>query len=424
MNRESKHKVIITTGNYIGTLTTIRELGKRGIETVLADSVWSPSKFSTFLHRFEYCPPLTDSKKFLSWLISYGRINPRMFLYPSCDNTAFLYSFNLKKLNKYFLMYSPHSDIIYRILNKKHLITICNKLSIDVPKSYFPNSLEELYNYAQRCQYPCLIKPQTQIGSITLKKGMVAYKASDLIEKYIAMQNGNSYKTFIKEYDPLVSWPIIQEFHPEAMSNTLSIAGFIDAEGKNFMTRASTKVMQKPRKIGIGLCFESTTAPYKIIEQCRQLCLDIGYFGAFEVEFIKYKDHYLLIDFNPRYYSQMEFEVRRQLNLPVLLYSKAIYDTVTFSNMVQNYHDWEQNKKYKYCLGWLFYLTIFCSWISHNMNTKEFISWIKWKREKGICVDAMYHKGDIKPFLYSIVQAIYSYIRHPRATFTHFFLER
>ena len=44
-----------------------------------------------------------------------------------------------------------------------------------------------------------------------------------------------------------------------------------------------------------------------------RLCRGLGYFGAFEVEFLREGERRMVIDFNPRFYGQMAFDVKRGL---------------------------------------------------------------------------------------------------------------
>jgi len=48
---------------------------------------------------------------------------------------------------------------------------------------------------------------------------------------------------------------MVQQFFTEAAQGIYSISGFIDASGKRLAVRAANKVLQRPRKLGIGLCF-------------------------------------------------------------------------------------------------------------------------------------------------------------------------
>ena len=63
---------------------------------------------------------------------------------------------------------------------------------------------------------------------------------------------------------------------------------------------------------------------YTLVEAIRRLCREVGYFGVFEIEFLRVLDRgWAVIDFNPRFYHQMGFDIARGLPLPIWAYLGA-----------------------------------------------------------------------------------------------------
>ena len=75
--------------------------------------------------------------------------------------------------------------------------------------------------------------------------------------------------------------------------------------------RAARKIVQQPRSIGIGLCFEPALVDPLLAERTKRLCERIGYYGVFELEFILAEGKAMLIDFNGRFYHQMAFDIEQ-----------------------------------------------------------------------------------------------------------------
>lgn len=98
-----------------------------------------------------------------------------------------------------------------------------------------------------------------------------------------------------------------------------SLAGFVDRSGEILGVRASQKVVQSPRGMGVGLLFREAPVDPEVLEGLARLCRRTGYFGVFEVEFVRADGGHHLIDFNPRYYGQVQFEISRGLSLPQLV---------------------------------------------------------------------------------------------------------
>ena len=60
---------------------------------------------------------------------------------------------------------------------------------------------------------------------------------------------------FTKRF-PEMAMPMLQRYHPEAMKKIYSLSGFRDMSGSHIVMQAALKILQQPRHLGIGLCFE------------------------------------------------------------------------------------------------------------------------------------------------------------------------
>jgi hypothetical protein len=56
------------------------------------------------------------------------------------------------------------------------------------------------------------------------------------------------------------------------------------------------KVLQRPRNMGVGVCFESATPDARLVERVCALFATLDYRGIFDLEFIVHEGEYLLID--------------------------------------------------------------------------------------------------------------------------------
>jgi hypothetical protein len=51
--------------------------------------------------------------------------------------------------------------------------------------------------------------------------------------------------------------------------------------------RAATKVLQRPRKLGVGVCFEGVPVHQELASRLLDLFKRVRYHGVFEAEFIE-----------------------------------------------------------------------------------------------------------------------------------------
>ncbi len=89
----------------------------------------------------------------------------------------------------------------------------------------------------------------------------------------------------------------------------------------------------------MGLLFEEAPVEEAVLDGLLRLCRCLGYFGVFEVEFVRTEGRHHLIDFNPRYYGQMQFEISRGLGLPQLAYRAARGDAAGVAALAEAARD-------------------------------------------------------------------------------------
>jgi predicted ATP-grasp superfamily ATP-dependent carboligase len=152
---------------------------------------------------------------------------------------------------------------------------------------------------------------------------------------------------------------------------------------------------------------------------------EIGYFGVFEAEFIHCRktDQYLLMDLNPRYYSQMAFEIAQGYPLPLLILLAANDEVTTLKTTVFKIKTQSNNKR-KYRHWFIFNLLLICQRISLRMSKDERDRWLRWQKEDpDEIVDAIYQPGDNIPTVLDTLFHLRHFLRHPRDFLKKYFIE-
>ncbi|MEM7064379.1 MAG: hypothetical protein AAF572_14590 [Cyanobacteria bacterium P01_B01_bin.77] len=420
----SQAPIMMTMGDYGGTLAVVRSYGKHNQPTLLAGPDTSTlTHKSRYLSKALQSPPVKDFEEFFTWLMDYGKQHPGAFLYPSSDDMTWLIAHYRDQLSKYYQLYSPDVETIYALLNKPALHDIAEKLGIPIAATIAPTSLEELKAQANSLTYPVLIKPRTQIGMLRRQKGQVCETPEKLLEIYPSYQQKFYYHPLLVEFDPDVNWPMVQSFHTSAGQNTYSVAGFVDESQEIFMTRASAKVLQFPIRVGIGLCFESRPLNPKAIEYLKAICKEVGYYGVFEAEFIIDGDQLLLMDFNPRFYGQMAFELMRELPLDQLVLAYANNDCEYGKSVQEQDKNWDHDKVYRFSNRWRLWLILTTQAIAGRFSWAERRKWLTWAQEAGLDCDPVYAADDPNPRRADMKSVVESWVKHPRSTFKTFFAD-
>jgi D-aspartate ligase len=411
---QGRPPILLTNADYYGTLAAARCLGRAGVPVTVAEpSLLAPARWSRFVTRRERCPAVDGSGRLIEWLLEFGRREPGHVLYPTSDDVAWLYSQHREELAEYYHMFQPGASALRRLLNKRELFAACGAAGLDAPLSYFPESEADLEAIGAQATFPLLLKPATQVLLHGHGKGMTVRSRDELLPMYRAFRQHYTVPASLLERFPGADQPMLQAFHPEAAQGIYSVAGFVDRWGCRVVARAARKILQRPRKLGIGLCFEEAPLRPELVKGLTALSQLVGYHGVFEAEFIEAGGRFLLIDFNPRFYSQMAFEVGRGLPLPLLAYEAALGRDGALTAAEQRSAE-PAGRVYTH--RGIFELLTRGQRLTGRMSAAETARWRGWLRaHDGRTTDAVLDGGDRLPALVDYAHTAYRYLRHPRA---------
>lgn len=409
----SPQTVLLTHGGYYGTLAAARHFGRAGHRVLVADDHASPTAVSRHVATALRCPDVLDFPAMRQWLMRFGESRPGTLLYPCSDDMAWLLAAERERLMAHYRMLSPPLATIAALLDKHQLYERCRVLGIATPETHYPRDDAELVAIASRLEGRFLIKPKTQVGLIVKRKATVVDAGPALIAAYRAFRSQFRYSDALLDHDPALAWPMIQRFDPAASTHTVNIAGFRSRDGATFRVLSSRKVLQFPLRVGVGLCFEAIEVEPTLADAVERICVSCGYHGAFEVEFIESADGFLLMDFNPRYYGQMQLEISRGLPIPTLVTCDALglpLPPPAAAPLRRIAHRWQ--------------LTV----VLTAQALAGRLSWAERRRWRTLTdprrpevIDSVFDADDPRPWRTIVRSQWRSYLRHPRAAFRALF---
>jgi predicted ATP-grasp superfamily ATP-dependent carboligase len=321
-------------------------------------------------------------------------------------------------------MYSPDEQTIVTLLDKKRLHAACKDVGIDVPMTHGLADIPIDSTTVKSVPFPVLLKPRTQVYLASGIKGFIANDNVELAAELRRFQDLVAFDPAIRTHHPDIAEPMIQEYLTAAETNIFSVSGFVD-ERRVMVTRGAMKVLQRPRKVGIGLCFEGREVEPRLIEGLTALCEKVGYYGAFESEFIVHGKRRLLIDFNPRYYSQMGFDVARGLLIPLLVWHAARGDVRSVDSEMQRARAWRAEGGEVYCHKTMLELVLSLQGLSGQMTREEVLRWRDWYlRHRAKATDAIRDPDDRLPGVIDAAQWVGHFARHPRSFVRSFVFNR
>jgi predicted ATP-grasp superfamily ATP-dependent carboligase len=401
---------LLTMASYRGTLAAARSLSRAGVAVDVADAKpLGGALWSSAVRRRLRCPPVERPDELIAWLMDFGRRQPGAVLYPTSDDLAWLFAHHAEALGRVYRVYHPPEQGLMALLDKRRLAGICEQLGVTVPRAWYPEGEEALETLAPSLPYPVVVKPRTQVFHETHVKGGVVGDAHSL--RLLFRQLASSrYPTDLLASAPGLRWPLVQEFVAGAKEGVYSLTGFAAGARGAFGCLAALKVLQDPPAVGVGVCFENAPVEPEAEAAVRRICAHADYRGVFEVEFIRGPSGLQLIDFNPRYYGQMQFDISRGLDLPLLVHGAALGLPLP-SALVHRPPDAPEG----YCDGLTLDALHLASLVSGASSRARVLHWRRWKKARaGALVDPVRSGADPVPAWMDGLAEVLDRLRHPR----------
>jgi D-aspartate ligase len=400
--------VMLATAAAGGTIAAVRSLGASGVDVeVVSSERLGAAGWSRFAKRTYSAPPESDSQDFLERLIAIGEANSGRILLPTSDKTAWLYAENARLLQRHFRLYHPPISSLRRILDKKLFAEAAIGSGLAVLPSWDPASFEDLAALAPTLHFPILIKPRTHVHRVRNDKGVVADSPQQLLRQYRRFLDREQEHAAYNPAPPDARRPILQKFVHVGGEGVLSITGFIDRTGELFVTRAARKVFQRSQPVGVGVCFEAQPTPKELPDLVRRLCRALDYFGLFEVEFVRCDDHWAVIDFNPRMFSQVGMDIRRGMPLPLLACLDAAGDSASLREQVAKAQAGDDEQvvfRDRFTLRAI----LLAQMLTARISNEELSKWRGWmKQHADHTVDFAADRDDLMPGVIHVFSELY-----------------
>ncbi len=321
------------------------------------------------------------------------------------------------ELSAEFDLYQPDLDTMMRMLDKGLLTEDAHAVGIDTPEVWFPRSGNEAERILRDVGGAIIVKPRSQLAIRTGNKGaLIEAGATNGRAVYDnLLQQGAHNSNFAKRF-PEATMPMLQRYHPEAMEKIYSLSGFRDISGKQVVMCAAQKILQQPRRFGIGLCFEEADVIPDLAKRVLLLCERIGYYGAFELEFIFSQGRAMLIDFNGRFYNQLAFDIARGFDLPRLVYAGATGKADELADLISAIPSRDKGGGMVFCNTFGLSLNLAAQRVFGSMSADEVSRWREWRSAGSrSLVDPVRDVDDPRPANIDIAQQLYRIARHPRS---------
>jgi D-aspartate ligase len=401
---------LLVDATWYGTLAAVRDLGRRGVPVILAyDDAAAPARWSRHARSVVRCPSTKDPEQFLGWLHDFGARHPGCVLCPTSDDVAFLAAAHRDTLAPAFRLFGPSLAGLLELLDKSRLSAAAKRAGLGSPATWSPANEAELERLAHELPLPVVLKARGHFLSHQLGKPVVIHRREELLTAWRQMRDASTDQATVTGI-PGIELPIVQAYH--AVSERIyMLDGFVDADGTILAAAAAVKCLQMPRRSGPGICFESAALDPALLAGLQRLGQETGFRGVFDAEFLVEGDERLLIDFNPRFYNHMAFEIERNLPLPWMSYLAAIGDQRGVRNAAAELEAERAADGRIYVHRFLTGVLLASQRATGRMSPAEVAGWRRWIARSSDVTNPAYVPGDPLP---ACAELAY-WLRHPRS---------
>lgn len=403
-------------GGY-GSLAAVRDLHGAGIDVLCVRPGWlSPLKASNAASWVPGAGAGWGSQR-LDWLREVAAIGGGTVLIPAPDDLTWLAAeFQAELVDRYRLYYPP-GDAVHQLLNKERLFAAAGAGGVAVPDSWFPMSPSEAASVAAREGGKFVVKPKTHIGLRHWTKGAVVQSADAMPATFLRVLRQLQYTTMMLARDPSLALPFLQRYYPAAKDGIYNLSGFIDHTGVLTGFAASRKVLQYPRRLGVGVCFEAAPVDRELAARVTEMLRGIGFYGIFEAEFIEADGERLLIDFNPRVFQSVGLPIARGLRLPYIWYLAAIGEWAEVEEQLAKSQPFEDGcgRPSRWMHRFALETMVATRLATFRMGPREAHRWIGWLRDdRENTIDGAWAEDDPWPGRLNGLQHMAMFARDPR----------
>jgi D-aspartate ligase len=306
---------VVIGGDYQG-LGIARSLGRRGIPVCVIDDEISIARVSRFVGEAIRVPSLRTEQDLLDALaLARGRLGlSGWVLYPTREENVVGIAANRDDLRQDFRVPTPGLTSIQHAWDKREVYSLAERLSIPVPRTWFPRSEEDLA--AIEVDAPVVLKPAIKEHFFYATHAK-AWRANTAAELLAAFRRAT-------EIIP-ASEVIVQEMIPGGGEQQFAYCAFF-REGRPVASMTVRRRRQHPSDFGRASTYVETISLPEIAEPSCRFLTDIGYYGLAELEYKRDPRDGVckLLDVNARTWGYHSLGGAAGVDFPYLLFRDQV----------------------------------------------------------------------------------------------------
>ncbi|WP_405916393.1 ATP-grasp domain-containing protein [Streptomyces sp. NBC_00728] len=293
--------LIVKFGDYPlhhGGVGAIRSLGRLGIPMyAITEDRYTPAASSRYLRR-AFVWPTTGTEepgRLVEGLLRIGRrIGRPTVLVPTDEEAAVLIAENQDELADRFLFPRVDAELPRRLASKQGLHELCVEHGIPSPEAAFPQSYDEIEEFAEKARFPVVAKNREAF----VRRSRPAVNGTTRI----ATRDG--LLALARDWGPRPG-VILQEYLPREEAEDWIVHAYFDADSAPLAMFTGVKVRSWPPHAGMTANAYVVDNP-ELADLAARFIKQIGFSGIIDLDlrFDRRDGQYKLLDFNPRMGAQ------------------------------------------------------------------------------------------------------------------------
>jgi D-aspartate ligase len=306
----------VVIGGGCQGLGIARSLGRHRVPVCLIDDEISIARASRFVKNAVRVPDLRTEKALLDALaLARGRLSlSGWVLYPTREENIADIAANRDMLLRDFRVPTPGLASIRHAWDKREVYGLAQHLSIPVPRTWFPQSEEDLA--AIEVNDPVVLKPAIKEHFFYTTHAK-AWRADTTAELLAAFRRATQIMP--------ASEVIVQEMVPGGGEQQYAYCAFF-REGHPVASMTVRRCRQHPSDIGVASTFVETISLAELAEPSCRFLAAIGYYGLVELEYKRDPRDGVckLLDVNARTWGYHSLGGSAGVDFPYLLFRDQI----------------------------------------------------------------------------------------------------
>jgi predicted ATP-grasp superfamily ATP-dependent carboligase len=259
--------------------------------------------------------------------LEFGKhIDRKLVIIPAGDGEVLALSKYRHDLEHYYHLPIASYDLVQKLVNKREFYKLLLEMKIPHPKTYFPDSLDDLRSIGRELEYPFVIKPEySSLFQMEFGRKTFLINSANELEMAINRLTGKDLGIVIQE---IIPGREIYAFYT-----------YLNKESKPLALCGYDKIRHYPPDFGSGSFCESRWRP-SIVEPVIDLLKKIAYHGFAEPELMRdpRDSEYKLLEINARTPLQNRLASACGVDMEYLAFLDAggrpMKDSMSFRNNV------------------------------------------------------------------------------------------